>query len=87
MIPTRQRTEMRATHLRQHIYRNFIREGRAPTVAEMAKGPSCSRQQAKAGLQRLSQRHAFVLQENGELWRTAPFSACPRPFPSGGRRE
>ena len=30
---------------------------------------------------RLCASHAFVLQENGELWRAAPFSAVPTAFP------
>ncbi|MBZ5598275.1 MAG: alkylmercury lyase family protein [Acidobacteriia bacterium] len=67
--------------LRLYIYRHFLRKGRAPSVAEMAKGLGSRRRQAKAALQRLSQSHAFVLQENGELWRAAPFSAVPTAFP------
>ena len=36
----------------------------------------------------LSATHAFVLQENGELWRAAPFSAVPTTFPVKiGRRS
>ena len=40
-----------------------------------------SRQQVDRALQRLCASHAFVLQENGELWRAAPFSAVPTAFP------
>jgi len=40
-----------------------------------------SRKQVGAALQRLCASHAFVLQENGELWRAAPFSAVPTAFP------
>jgi len=74
-------------HLRQSIYRHFIREGRAPTVAEMAAALSSPLRKVKAALERLAQTHAFVLQENGELWRAAPFSAVPTAFPvrSGNR--
>jgi hypothetical protein len=73
-------------HLRQSIYRHFIREGRAPTVAEMAAARSSpvrktSVSKVRAALERLAQTHAFVLQETGELWRAAPFSAVPTAFP------
>jgi hypothetical protein len=37
--------------------------------------------QTRAALDRLCQTHAFVLEENGELWRAAPFSAVPTAFP------
>jgi hypothetical protein len=75
--------------LRLSIYRHFIREGRAPTVAEMAAALSSPVRQTRktkvskvrAALDRLAQTHAFVLQETGELWRAAPFSAVPTAFP------
>jgi len=73
--------------LRLYIYRFFIRHGRAPSVAEMAKGISHPSKDLPGALERLSQTHAFVLQENGELWRAAPFSAVPTAFPvKVGRR-
>jgi len=74
-------------HLRQSIYRHFIREGRAPAVAEMAAALPSPLREVKAALERLAQTHAFVLQETGELWRAAPFSAVPTAFPvrSGNR--
>lgn len=67
--------------LRQFIYRHIIRTGAAPKVSEMAAALSCSVPKVRAGLKQLSQTHAFVLQENGELWRAAPFSAVPTAFP------
>lgn len=67
--------------LRQYIYRHIIREQRAPEVAEMAAALGCSVRKVKDGLKQLSQTHAFVLQEDGELWRAAPFSAVPTTFP------
>jgi len=67
--------------LRLSIYRYFIRHGRAPSVAEMSNGLSRPLKQVKLALERLSATHAFVLQENGELWRAAPFSAVPTAFP------
>jgi Alkylmercury lyase len=71
---------MLATSLRLFIYRYVIAKGRAPSIIEMAKRFK-SRKQVDAGLQRLCASHAFVLQENGELWRAAPFSAVPTAFP------
>ncbi len=74
--------------LRQQIYRHFIRRGRAPTVSEAAVSAKASLRETKAALDRLCQSHAFVLQENGELWRAAPFSAVPTAFPVRiGRRS
>ncbi len=69
------------SELRLYIYRYFLRHGRAPSVAEMAKGLSRRVREVKATLLRLCETHAFVLQENGELWRAAPFSAVPTTFP------
>jgi hypothetical protein len=69
------------SRLRQFIYGYFVRETKAPTVAEMARALSSPVQQIRAALNRLAETHAFVLQENGELWRAAPFSAVPTAFP------
>jgi hypothetical protein len=76
------------TALRLYILRHFIDRGRAPTVAEIAAGLRASTRTTRAGLRRLVQTHAFCLQENGELWRAAPFSAVPTAFPveAGNRR-
>lgn len=67
--------------LRLFVYREMIRKGRAPLAAEMAKGLKTSVPKVRGGLQRLSESHAFMLQEHGELWRVAPFSAIPTAFP------
>ena len=67
--------------LRNFIYRYFLTKERAPTVAEMAAQLSYSLPEIREALGRLVQTHAFVAQENGELWRAAPFSAVPTPFP------
>jgi len=87
MTTARQSAEAFDARLRQYIYRHLIREGRAPTVAEMAAALSSPLRKVKAALERLAQTHAFVLQETGELWRAAPFSAVPTAFPvrSGNR--
>jgi len=74
--------------LRLYIYRHFIRHGRAPSVAGLANGLTRPLKQVKDSLARLSATHAFVLQESGELWRAAPFSAVPTAFPVKiGRRS
>jgi len=69
------------SRLRLYVYRHFIREGRAPSVREMAAALSSSVQKARAALRRLESSHAFGPQEDGELWRAAPFSAVPTGFP------
>jgi hypothetical protein len=69
------------TSLRLFIYRHFVRKCRAPSIEEMVKGTGWSRKQVDTALRRLCESHAFVLQENGELWRAAPFSAVPTAFP------
>jgi len=68
------------TSLRLFIYRHVIAKCRAPSIAEMAKRFK-SRKHVDAALLRLCASHAFVLQENGELWRAAPFSVVPTAFP------
>ncbi len=76
------------TKLRQFIYKHFIERGNAPTTRKMAAAMRCSLNKVKAGFDRLCQSHAFVLQESGELWRAAPFSAVPTAFPvQVGRRQ
>jgi len=47
----------------------------------MARGLRTSGAKVRASLARLSQSHAFMMQENGELWRAAPFSCIPTGFP------
>jgi alkylmercury lyase-like protein len=77
----RQSAKILDARLREFIYHHFIRKGRAPTVAEMAAALSSPVRKVRAALDRLARTHAFVLQENGELWRAAPFSAVPTAFP------
>jgi hypothetical protein len=45
-------------------------------MAEMASQFK-SQKHLDVALQRLCASHAFLFQENGELWRAAPFSAVP----------
>jgi hypothetical protein len=63
------------------VYRHIIRREKSPTVADLAKSLSCSAKRIRGSLSRLSESHAFMLQENGELWRAAPFSCIPTSFP------
>jgi Alkylmercury lyase len=67
--------------LRLFVYRSMLRHERCPTVAEMATGLASSIKKIRASLARLSESHAFMLQDNGELWRAAPFSCIPTAFP------
>jgi hypothetical protein len=69
------------SRLRLFVYRYMIRSGRCPRVDEMAKSLKSSTKTILSSLSRLSESHAFMQQENGELWRVAPFSAIPTPFP------
>lgn len=69
------------TKLRMFIYRQMIRQGRAPLVSEMAKTLERPVREIRAALERLSESHAFMTQKSGELWRVAPFSAIPTAFP------
>ncbi len=67
--------------VRVFVYRYIIRREKSPTVAEVAKGLASSTKLIRGSLSRLSESHAFMLQENGELWRAAPFSCIPTAFP------
>jgi hypothetical protein len=80
-VPSNSKIEQYDSKLRIFVYRGMVRRGRCPTVAEMARGVSSSIPKVRSGLARLSESHAFMLQEDGELWRVAPFSAIPTAFP------
>jgi len=67
--------------LRLLVYRYIIRHGKSPRIAEMAKALGCSSKRVRSSLERLSESPAFMLQENRELWRAAPFSSIPTAFP------
>lgn len=69
------------SRLRLFVYREMIRTGQCPAVAEMAEFLKTPVKSIRAGLSRLSESHAFMLQEDGELWRVAPFSTIPTAFP------
>jgi hypothetical protein len=67
--------------VRLYVYRQLLSRERCPTTAEMARRLRTSAAQVRASLARLSESHAFMMQENGELWRAAPFSCIPTNFP------
>jgi hypothetical protein len=67
--------------LRLFVYRHLLNRERCPTIAEMARGLRTSAAKVRDSLTRLSEGHAFMTQENGELWRAAPFSCVPTSFP------
>ncbi|HST12572.1 MAG TPA: organomercurial lyase, partial [Terriglobales bacterium] len=67
--------------VRLFVYRHLQRREKCPTVAEIASSLHTSTRTVRASLARLSESHAFMTQENGELWRAAPFSCIPTGFP------
>lgn len=67
--------------LRLFIYRHIVSKGCAPKVAQISQALKISPAKTKSALSRLAESHAIVLQENGEIWRAAPFSAVPTTFP------
>lgn len=68
--------------LRRYTYGKVVETTRAPKVAEAAAELSRSVEEVRAGYARLGESHAIMLDsEDGELWRVAPFSAVPTPFP------
>jgi hypothetical protein len=73
--------------LRLYTYRQVVGTGKVPAVAQAAAELGSSQASVRAAYARLSESHAFMLTESGELWRVAPFSAVPTAFPveSGGR--
>src|SRR5207248_11274893 len=70
--------------LRLFIYRHFFRKCKAPSIAVMVKGAGWSRKQVDTALRRLCESHAFVILENGGVWRAGPFSAAPAAVPVAG---
>lgn len=74
--------------LRLFVYRRILHHEKSPTVREMARALGASTSQIRASLERLGESHAFMTQDNGELWRAAPFSCIPTSFPVKiGRRS
>ncbi len=67
--------------VRLFVYRHIIRRKKSPTVVDLARAFACSTKRMRDSLARLSESHAFMVQEKGELWRAAPFSCIPTGFP------
>jgi hypothetical protein len=64
--------DKRDLELRNRIYSRFVEHGRAPSRAEIGDD---------AGLRRLHDAHALVLDpETGEILMANPFSAVPTPY-------
>jgi len=91
IVRIHQRTNMNSTRkprdsdldarVRLFVYSHIIRLEKSPTVVDVAKALSCSTKRVRGSLSRLSESHAFMLQEGNELWRAAPFSCIPTAFP------
>jgi len=67
--------------LRMFVYQHLLRHEKCPSIAEISRGLRTTSAKVRASLTRLSESHAFMTQENGELWRAAPFSCIPTAFP------
>ena len=69
------------SEVRSHVYNSAMREGRPPTIAEIASTLSRTPDEVRASFQRLADGHIFVLQKgSGEILMANPFSAVPTPF-------
>ena len=80
--------ELFDSRVRMFVYREMIRTGKAPSVRAIGSGLKVSVSKIRESLGRLSASHAFMMQEDGELWRVAPFSAIPTAFPvRAGKRS
>ncbi|HEU0113301.1 MAG TPA: organomercurial lyase, partial [Thermomicrobiales bacterium] len=67
--------------LRAEVYRQFADRGGAPTAAELAAALNADRDTVQAGLERLHERHALLLDPADRTIRMAnPFSAVPTAF-------
>ncbi|MFB9834152.1 organomercurial lyase [Actinoallomurus acaciae] len=77
--------------IRDVVYRTFAAEGRAPSVAELARKTGLTPALAQQLLRTLADEHALVLAPDGDSVRMAhPFSAWPMAFvvtPCDGRDD
>ncbi len=68
------------TQVRMTIYRAIVETTRVPTVAEVAERVGASPSAARDAFGLLHERHALVLEPDGETIRMAlPFSGVPTP--------
>lgn len=77
--------------VRDLVYEMFAAEGRAPSLAELARRVSSEPERLRQTLRELADVHALVLNTDGDAVRMAhPFSAAPMAFvvtPVDGRDE
>lgn len=77
--------------IRDLVYATFVDEGRAPSIAELARLTSGSSADVARNLRELADAHALVLSADGDAIRMAhPFSAAPMGFvvtPEDGHDE
>lgn len=67
--------------VRPYIYEHFLRTGRAPLVAEIARDLAEPVSAIEAALRRLHDAHSVVLEPSaGELLMVHPFSCVPTAF-------
>lgn len=80
-----------AGRVRELVYRTFAAEGRAPSVAEIARVTGSTTKQVRGLLRSLGDAHALVLDADGDAVRMAhPFTAAPMAFvvtPRDGRDD
>jgi hypothetical protein len=70
--------DARDLELRNLTYDLVVRLGRVPSSEEVADASgSAAREEVTAGLQRLHEAHALVLDRSGEIRMANPFSAVP----------
>ncbi|MFD4960682.1 organomercurial lyase [Microbacterium sp. NPDC058389] len=67
--------------VRDLVYETFAGEGRAPSIAELARRTASTPQRVQQLLHELHAAHALVLNEDGDAVRMAhPFTAAPMAF-------
>lgn len=67
--------------MRSLVYQTFVSEGRAPSVADLARRTGRSVEEVQRDLHTLADAHALVLTPDGDAVRMAhPFSAAPMAF-------
>jgi len=86
-VTAKDRDQAFDARVRLFTYRFMLLQEKSPSVRQIAGALRCPVSKIREALSRLSESHAFMQQENGELWRVAPFSCIPTAFPvTVGRR-
>ena len=68
-------------HLRDLVFDTLAAEGRAPSIAELARLTDGTEREVRDHLHTLADEHALVLTPDGDAVRMAhPFSAAPMAF-------